>query len=181
MNIVKQLLKTLVKVILVTLLSYNIYNFYCTEVLHKKVATVNGYGLLEVVSGSMKPTININDLIIINTEDKSYQINDIVTFYDVDEALVTHRIIAISDNWVITKGDNNNTPDEKISRDKIIGKYVKKVSGLGKVITSLKSPIVMIIVLLVGIMVCIFISTKEEDTISKEDKEEFLKYQKKVK
>ena len=177
MEIIKQLSKTLVKVILVTLLSYNLYNFYCIKVLKHDLATVNGYGILEVITGSMEPTIHVGDLIVIDTETKDYQVNDIVTFYDVDGSFVTHRIMAINEDKVVTKGDNNNTNDEEMAKSKIVGKYVTKMTGLGKVLSSLKSPIVMVVVMLIGIMVCMFISIdKDKNQIDVEDKSEFLRF-----
>ncbi len=177
MNIIKQLSKTFIKVILVTLLSYNIYNFYCINVLNMKIATVNGYGMLDVISGSMEPNIMVGDLVIINTYDKDYKVNDIVTFVDVNNSLVTHRIVDIIEDTVVTKGDNNNTKDEAILKSSIIGKYVTKVNGLGNFINSLKNPIVMVVVLLVGVMVCILVSL-DNKKLSKEEEKEFLDFKK---
>lgn len=177
MKKVKKILFTIVTVILVILLAYNIYNFIMIKVLKHDVATINGYTMLEVVSGSMKPTINVGDMIIINTKDKNYKENDIVTYYDKNHNLITHRIININDTEIVTKGDNNNTEDEAIYSQEIIGKYVTKIANLGIILSSLKSPFTMIMILIIGILICILTSIdKDGNPILEEDEKEFQKF-----
>ena len=81
-----------------------------------------GYRIFKVGSGSMTPTLNINDLIIIK-ESNNYNLKDIVTYKE-NNYYVTHRIVKINGNKVITKGDFNNTVDEEINKDLIVGKVV---------------------------------------------------------
>lgn len=177
MKKVKKILFTIVTVILVILLAYNIYNFIMIKVLKHDVATINGYTMLEVVSGSMKPTINVGDMIIINTKDKNYKENDIITYYDKNHNLITHRIIKINDTEIVTKGDNNNTEDEAIYSKEIIGKYVTKIANLGIILSSLKSPFTMIMILIIGILICILTSIdKDGNPILEEDEKEFQKF-----
>lgn len=177
MKKVKKILFTIVTVILVILLAYNIYNFIMIKVLKHDVATINGYTMLEVVSGSMKPTINVGDMIIINTKDKNYKENDIITYYDNNHNLITHRIIKINDTEIVTKGDNNNTEDEAIYSKEIIGKYVTKLENLGIILSSLKSPFTMIMILIIGILICILTSIdKDGNPILEEDEKEFQKF-----
>lgn len=177
MKKVKKILFTIVTVILVILLAYNIYNFIMIKVLKHDVATINGYTMLEVVSGSMKPTINVGDMIIINTKDKNYKENDIITYYDKNHNLITHRIIKINDTEIVTKGDNNNTEDETIYSKEIIGKYVTKIANLGIILSSLKSPFTMIMILIIGILICILTSIdKDGNPILEEDEKEFQKF-----
>lgn len=177
MKKVKKILFTIVTIILVILLAYNIYNFIMIKVLKHDVATINGYTMLEVVSGSMKPTINVGDMIIINTKDKNYKENDIITYYDNNHNLITHRIIKINDTEIVTKGDNNNTEDEAIYSKEIIGKYVTKLENLGIILSSLKSPFTMIMILIIGILICILTSIdKDGNPILEEDEKEFQKF-----
>ncbi len=177
MKIIKRLAIAIISLLLVLLLVFNVYNYFCIRILGNDLATVNGYGVLEVISGSMEPTIHIGDLIVIDTKQESYQAGDIITFYDVDGSFVTHRIISINEETMITKGDNNNTSDEPISVDKIVGKYVVKINGFGKFITVLKKPFVMGMILVIGIMVCCLVSIdKNKNQILTEDEKEFLKF-----
>lgn len=144
--------------------------------LKKDLASVNGYATLEVVSGSMEPTIDIGDLIIINQKDKKYKKNDIITFKDVNSSFVTHRIIKIDGKKIITKGDNNNSKDEGyITKDKIVGKYVFKINKLGFLVKSIKNPVTLTIIFIIGIIICIIIST-DKDGIPLDISEEEKKY-----
>lgn len=163
------------------LLLFNIYQFICIQMLDKPLATVNGYAILEVVSGSMEPTIHVGDLIVIDTKKKDIAQNDIVTFTDEEGAFVTHRVLSIKDNQMITKGDNNNSDDPAISVDHIVGTYVFKIGGLGILLSSLKSPFVMFMIFVVGMLICYFLSLDSNGNLimSEEEKEyqEFLEYQ----
>ncbi len=177
MKIIKTISVTFVTIFLLLLLLFNIYNFFCIKILNRDLATVNGYAALEVISGSMEPTILVGDLIIIDTKEQKYQTGDIITFYDIDGSFVTHRIVSINEKSMITKGDNNNTEDEVLNIDRIVGKYITKINGFGKLTTALKSPFVMVMVLLIGIMVCFLVSTdKQGNPILTEEEKEFQKF-----
>ena len=170
MNILKKIIKGLVGLVLVVVILYNIYNFINIKILKNDFTTVNGYSVLEVISGSMEPTIKIGDLIVIDTNVKKYKVNDIVTFYDVNGSFVTHRIIDIKDNnMMITKGDNNNTQDEAISMDNIVGRYVKKIPFVGMMLTSFKSPVFLVVILAIGILYSYLISTDENGKLIVEE------------
>ena len=170
MNILKKIIKGLVGLVLVVVILYNIYNFINIKILKNDFTTVNGYSVLEVISGSMVPTIKIGDLIVIDTNVKKYKVNDIVTFYDVNGSFVTHRIIDIKDNnMMITKGDNNNTQDEAISMDNIVGRYVKKIPFVGMMLTSFKSPVFLVVILAIGILYSYLISTDENGKLIVEE------------
>ena len=76
-----------------------------------------------------------------------------------------------------TKGDNNNTEDAPLSVDRIIGKCVMQLSGLGKLTAALKSPFTMVMVLLIGIMICFLVSTdKNGNPVLTEEEIEFQKF-----
>lgn len=183
MKIVKRLGIGIVTFVLVLLLAFNIYNFVSVKILKKDLASFGGYAILEVVTGSMEPTIHVGDLIIINTKEVNYQESDIVTFYDVDGSFVTHRIVSINGTEMMTKGDNNNTEDDPTEMDKVVGKYLFKISGAGKLLASFKSPFVLVMILIIGLLFCIFVSIDKEGNpiLTEEEKElqEFREYQNK--
>ena len=131
MKKVQKVLIYLVGICLSLILIYNIYNMINLKILKKDLTTINGYGILDVISGSMEPTIKVGDLIVINTKDKNINVGDVVTFYDVDMAFVTHRVVSINDDIMITKGDANDSLDDPIPLNNIVGKYVFKINGLG--------------------------------------------------
>lgn len=79
------------------------------------VALLIGFRPVRVDGGSMLPTLNYGDVIIIYKPKKEeFKVGDILTFrYSENSQNVTHRIIEIDENgdfW--TLGDNpNNSPD----------------------------------------------------------------------
>ncbi len=112
------------------------------------VARLFGYTPLIVQTESMAPTFNAGDLIVIKAVDPAaLQEGDIITFHTIinnEYALNTHRIDHIEENNGVrsytTKGDNNAIPDTHIIADgDIVGKYVGRAAGLGKVMAFLSS------------------------------------------
>jgi len=113
-----------------------------------KYLSLFGYSVFNVATGSMAPTINQNDIIVVKTE-KKYNTDDIIT-YKKDMDFITHRIIDINDNGYVTKGDANNSIDGTIKNDIIIGKVVKVLvqAGIWQKILTTPSVVIMIFVTL---------------------------------
>lgn len=92
---------------------------------------------MTVLTGSMSPHINPGDIIIdkkINTED--IRLGDIVTYRVNSAMLVTHRVINVlnkDDKLTFeTKGDANNSPDDKfVTEEQITGKYIFRIPYAG--------------------------------------------------
>ena len=83
-----------------------------------------GITILKVSSNSMMPTFKKGDIIIVKKE-KDYEKGDIITYKLENNYLITHRIIEKYEDVFITKGDNNNTKDEKeVKQEDIIGKVI---------------------------------------------------------
>ena len=122
MKILQKILEYLSKILIFELIVLCILAFISTVVLHKDYVNIGGYTLFIVASGSMSGTVDVNDMVIVKITD-DFQVGDIVT-YQADGYFVTHRIISINKDQIITKGDSNNTEDDPIGRDKIIGKVV---------------------------------------------------------
>lgn len=179
MKLLKKILMTFIWIILILLVTFNVYNFVSIKLLHKELPKIFGYSVLEVVSGSMEPTIMVGDLIVIDTDCENYQKGDIITFRDVNGSFVTHRILEIGVDEMITKGDNNDSQDEAMSPATIVGKYVTRIPQLGSVMSSLKNPLVMALILAIGIIVCFLVSTDKDLKPKLTDEEkEFLEFKK---
>lgn len=112
------------------------------------VANIAGFTPLSVETDSMVPTFKSGDLIIIKKCDPSaLKEGDIITFHTIIEnqyALNTHRIEEIIENngarSYVTKGDNNAISDTHVIADgDIVGKYVTRLGGIGKVMDFLSS------------------------------------------
>jgi signal peptidase len=101
-----------------------------------KVPSIFGYSVLRIVSNSMADEFVAGDFIIIKKEKKENLKNgDIISFYSLDPSLNgsanTHRIVELSKDSFVTKGDANSKNDEyKVEYNKVIGKYQGKLNGL---------------------------------------------------
>ena len=138
-KIISKTLTVLLIVFTVLIMSLATYNFVSVKILGKDYPNLFGYTFFEIVSGSMSPTIEKGDMIVVKL-DTDYKIGDIVTFKE-DDSIITHRIVEKKDGYYVTKGDSNNTLDNPIKENQIIGKTVKIVSRafiLAKVFTTPK-------------------------------------------
>lgn len=114
-------------------------------ILKSPVPSVFGYSSLTIATGSMNGKsvmvegqdpveVDIGDLIIIKDSD-SYKIGDVITFLNEGETVpTTHRIIGVTDDGFITKGDANNVKDVlPVKRECVLGKVVAHYPKLGKI------------------------------------------------
>ncbi len=123
---------------------FSLYNFISIKFMHKNYTNFLGYGLFEVISGSMSPTINVNDLIVVSITDNIKK-NDIITYYS-DGDFITHRVIDINGNDIVTKGDANNSEDVTVNSDMVVGKVVFCISNGGVWRDVLMEPKVIILI-----------------------------------
>lgn len=182
MNAVKKVVEAAIMLLVVFTLFINISNYVQIKILHKNIADFYGYAFLEVVSGSMEPTINVGDLVIINTRDKEVSLDDVVTFTDTSGSFVTHRVSESVESGLITKGDANNAEDEDIVKaENVVGKYVFRIPYFGVIIHSLQNPLTLMLILIIGIIICILASI-DKDGIPKDitqEEKEFLELREK--
>lgn len=126
------------------------------------VATLAGYTPLTVASDSMLPTFRAGDLIVIRKCDPAgLKQGDIITFHAIinnQYALNTHRIAEIQDidgaRSYVTKGDNNAIPDVHMITDgDIVGKFVTRVPGVGKVMDFLSSSLGFLVIIVLPLLI----------------------------
>jgi len=90
---------------------------------------------LAVVTGSMRPSINPGDMVIVTPiEREELQVGDIITFQRESgvDTLITHRLVEINeDGTFTTKGDDNNTYDAPIVFEQIKGHVALRIPLLG--------------------------------------------------
>ena len=106
---------------------------YCyaqLKVFDKDYINFFGYTIFQVITGSMEDTIKINDIVIVKlTDDVKEQ--DIVTFRSGND-FVTHRLMEIDGDQLITKGDaNKNIDNYVVEEEYVIGKVKFKVPLIG--------------------------------------------------
>lgn len=126
------------------------------------VSNLLGYTPLSVQTESMSPTFEAGDLIIIKKVDPStLREGDIITFHTIimnQYALNTHRINEIRDDngyrTYVTKGDNNQASDTHIIADgDIVGRYVTRIAGFGRVMDFLSSSAGFLIVIVLPMLI----------------------------
>lgn len=92
--------------------------------------SIFGYQLKIVLSGSMEPEIKTGSIIAVKPveEKTTFKQNDIITFVNSNNQIVTHRIVDVIGNGeyiqYVTKGDNNEHPDvEPVLAQNVIAEY----------------------------------------------------------
>lgn len=95
-----------------------------------------GYRPVVVLTGSMEPYMMTNGVALTKQVDSldDIAVGDVVTYHIKNDAgkklLITHRIIAIDDGKIYTKGDNNNVDDGfPLTIDNIEAKVVGVFNG----------------------------------------------------
>ena len=106
------------------------------------VPRLMGYGIYEVVSGSMEPEIPVGSAIYVKeAEPESVEAGDIIAFAK-NGSVITHRVEEnrYVEGEFVTKGDANREEDmEPVAYDSLIGKVERHVPVLGVVMTLLAS------------------------------------------
>lgn len=126
-------------VFMIAVIGCNLYLIMGKIVYKENYPSIFGYSTAVVVSGSMADVIEIDDLVVIHREE-DYDIGDIIT-YESGKSLVTHRIIGKTSEGFRTKGDANNMVDlDPVKEDKILGKVVTVIPGVGKTLYFFRAP-----------------------------------------
>lgn len=118
----------------------------------------SGLKFFVVQSGSMSPTINIGDIILVSPQYR-YNQNDVVTFRTENNQIVTHRIVEVKDDGKIfvTKGDANRSIDQSLVADSsIIGKVTYVIPKLGYLSAFAKTPFGILVFIGIPIFALVF-------------------------
>jgi len=119
-----------------------------------------GFRIFKVATGSMEPYLKIGDLVIIKSS-SNYKIQDVITFKDENDKYVTHRIIKYDGEKLITKGDANNTEDNPITKNDIVGKVVIRLKLINFIFYLFTKPLSWILLFVVGLF-CIMMSSRNK-------------------
>lgn len=121
-------------------------------------------GIAVVLSGSMSPALELDDLIVVRKA-ADYVLGDIVV-YQTARGLVVHRIVAVEPEGIVTQGDANNTADSPIDAAAIQGKVVARIPNMGRLLSVMRSPlgILSILALAFGLIELSFRRTKKADS-----------------
>ncbi len=100
-----------------------------------------GIRFYAVTTGSMSPAIPEGSLCVVNrnTPFSELHTGDVITFRSGNSLRVTHRVIRIEGDGIITKGDAGNAEDAKVTADRYLGKTIWSIPKAGAVALYLKS------------------------------------------
>lgn len=157
-------------IIALAILILSIYYLFQTKVLKKDFVNICGYTIFEVATGSMSGTIEVGDVIVVKLT-KDVNLDDIVVYMQ-DKNLITHRIIKMDGDNIITKGDANNTEDLPITINNIIGKVIYKVENVGIWKKVLFTPQVLISFTITIVLIGITITYNPKDNKKEKESEE---------
>lgn len=134
------------------------------------VAQITGLRLCAVQSSSMEPNIPTYSICLVTTHIQydEVEIGDVVVYTRVDDNnKIIHRVIEITDEGLITKGDANQSDDGiSVTEDNLYALSLLHIPYLGKLFNLVRSPIgIAIIATLFGLLV---IMDKKDDSQKKE-------------
>ena len=112
-------------------------------VFYRPVPLAGDTHYLVVQSGSMEPALPVGSVVVVKPVDPNkLQKNEIIWFKLSGPQSITHRIIDITDEGFITKGDANKAPDNFILEKKdVIGRVVFTIPYLGYLNHFVKTPL----------------------------------------
>lgn len=172
---IKNILCVILYVILIPIILCNLFLIVQSIFFPNKTASIMGIKSYIIVSGSMKPEMNVGDIVIVKKLQKNddYNVGDIISYHE-NDSIVTHRIIQIQEsqkgkNSYITKGDNNNAEDSfKVEQNNIEGKVIKIIPKLGLLSLFVENHIFLLIIF---ILLYAFISSNVKKLVRRKRRE----------
>lgn len=125
--------------------------------------------LYVVVSGSMIPRLNVGDLVVVERTDfNSIHPSDIIVYY-ADGLDIVHRVIAVTPEGLITKGDANPGPDEPsrwppLGPSQVVGKVILTIPYAGLISIYFPPPLNYALIAMASLLVALaFRDDKKRD------------------
>lgn len=125
------------------------------------VPSILGVEFFSIQTDSMSPTLEPGDLAIgrVIKEKSELRPGDIITYWTVingERVLNTHRIETVYDGggflYFGTRGDNNPSADPMtVHESEVVGKYVSRVPGIGKVFDYLQTSTGFLVVVVIPV------------------------------
>lgn len=149
MKTIKTIFKWLGDILLCMLIIaavFSIFSFVQSKRNSNYIPGIGPYKFMAVLSGSMRPTFNVYDMIVDKTVNSNdLQTGDVITMREGD-ALVTHRIVKIEEKdgkkSFVTRGDANNVEDQTpVAPEQVQAKYLFRIPYMGLVLSRIREPI----------------------------------------
>jgi len=142
---------TALTALLALVLICNLYLIAARHIGGVQQPDIFGYSTAIVISGSMSGTIEIDDMVVVR-ETGDYVPGDVIMFHS-GESLVTHRLLEVTPEGYVTKGDANNAPDlEPVAPEAVVGEVVMVIPQGGKAILLLRSPLGLTVLVFIGFL-----------------------------
>jgi len=125
-----------------------------------------GIYMFNIVSESMEPTLEINDVVVVQKcEPTKLKEGDIITFQQ-EERVISHRIQDITEERGTikfkTKGDNNEIADpDQVEPKQVYGKVLFSVKKAGKLVSYIQNARGFINVAIFVIIVFVLVSLRD--------------------
>lgn len=176
--------QTALFVVIIVLILTAVFFMVMNRAKNNRPKFVFGKAILWVETGSMKPEIDERSYILVSSADKKdVKVGDVIVFVCKDKslpvynALVTHRVIEVTEAGYITKGDNNPAADSlAVAKDDIVAIYDKNLpvcTFFGRIFSS---GVGLLIIVAFTLFACAFIYipdlVKAVKDIKTENKEE---------
>lgn len=160
-KIIKRIIKYIILAILMILFIINIILSF------EENTHIFGIHIFNIISESMEPTLEKNDIVIVQKcKESQLHKGDIITFLQ-DEKIISHRILNIvKENGITkyeTKGDNNKIADSnKVEFEQIYGKVVFKIKNIGQIVNYIQNIRGFINIIILAIIIYIFVSLRDK-------------------
>lgn len=147
-KIVPNFLGIILAIFLILILTY----IFQINILKKEYVNILGYTIFHVQTGSMLPSIQIGDGILVKCT-KNISQGDIVVYKDEEKNVICHRLVKIENEKLILKGDANNAEDEPIESIQVIGKVIKILSKFKFIQETIRNSYIIVLIILILISI----------------------------
>ena len=163
LKIIKNIIINLIIFVLGIIAIIAIWTTIQLNVQGKEYVDIFGYSIFSTETASMSPTMEIGDIVIVKLGEQGKK-RDIIT-YKSGNAFITHRIIEIDGENIIAKGDNNNTQDNPIKKDDIIGRvdFIINNVEIWKNVFSDVSVIIPVVITVILFVILVAYKEKKHD------------------
>lgn len=164
-NVINKIFNVMLNLLIVIMfffLAFALNSMIQLRIMHKKYVNIFGYTYFQILTGSMANEINVDDIVIVKITTDTKE-GDVISYIS-ESSVVTHRIVSIEGDKIVTKGDANNANDEPIERKDVIGKVVHVAARLGKFKKVVSEPIVYISFFVTFILFSIYFNKSGEES-----------------
>lgn len=120
-----------VKIIIIIIVLAAFFIILDPIAIHSYVHNQHHMYVTELVGSSMYPNIHDGELgivIIKESPDYDLEVGDVAVFYhEQADCMVGHRVILITEDYVYTRGDNNNYVDPPVEKNLVVGELIDHI------------------------------------------------------